>query len=84
MLGRLQMTVDECIDSFEAFGDDVFTHPRFFHTLKFPFLCPDRPKYAEKTTRKAIEKVVQRHEPDSMTQIWEQYTFAALHDRCRT
>lgn len=84
MLGRLQMTVDECIESFKAYGEDVFTRARLIHTLQLPFLFLNRPKYGEKSIRRAIEKVVQRHEPDREKQVWKQYTFAASHDQCRT
>lgn len=84
ILGRLQMTVEECIESFKAYSNDVFTHARFVHTLQFPFLFLDRPKYGDKSVRKAIENVVQKYEPDPGKKLWRQYSFAASHDRCRT
>lgn len=84
MLGRLQMTVNECIESFKAYGEAVFTQARLIHTLQFPFLFLNRPKYGDKSVRKAIEKVVQRQEPDAEKKVWKQYTFAASHDHCRT
>lgn len=82
MLGRLQMTVEECIESFKAYSNDVFTHARLFHTLQFPFSFLDRPKYGDKSVRKAIENVVQKYEPDSEEKMLR--SFAASHDQCRT
>lgn len=34
MLGRLSMTVDECIQAYENLADRVFGHPRHFHIRK--------------------------------------------------
>ena len=84
MLGRLQTTVEECLESFKAYSNDVYTHARLVHTLQFPFSFLDRPKYGDKSVRKAIENVVQKCEPGPEEKLWRQYTFAAQHDQCRT
>lgn len=84
MLGRLQMTVEESIESFKGYGNEVFTHARLVHTLQFRFSFLNRPKYGEKPVRKAIESIVQRYEPDPEKKLWRQYVFAAVHDQCRT
>ena len=80
MLGRLQMTVEESIESFKGYGNEVFTDGRFVHTLQFPFSFLNRPKYGGKSVRKAIEKVALKYEPD----LWGLFSFAAFRDRCKT
>ena len=82
MIGRLHMTIDECIESFKSYGDDVFPHARSIPILQFLFL--DRPKYGEKPISKAIKKVVERYRPESEKHMWKQHTFAASRDQCRT
>ena len=62
MLGRLGMTIDECLEAFERLAHCVFRHPRMFHVRRFPpFLFP-RPKYNEKLLEGIIKEIVCRYE----------------------
>lgn len=86
MLGRLKMTVDECMEAFKDYGDDVFRHPRVTHLrneLGLGWLFGlRRSKYGHKSSITAIQKAVQDSEPDSGA--WKHTTFAALEDHCKT
>ena len=83
MLGRLQMTVDDCISSFIEFGDGTLARPRLLHNYTFPLL--GRSKYAEETIHKVIQKVVDDYVPgNNEAGKGQQHTFAAPDDKCKT
>ena len=83
MLGRLQMTVNECITSFIEFGNGTFAHPRLLHN--YTFLLLGRSKYGEGTIHKTIQRVVDNFVPgDEKASKGQQHTFAALDDKCKT
>ena len=83
MLGRLQMTVNECITSFREFGDGTFARPRKLHY--YNFLLLGRSKYGEGTIHKTIQRVVDDFVPgDEKAGKGQQHTFAALDDKCKT
>ena len=83
MLGRLQMTVNECITSFIEFGNGTFAHPRLLHN--YIFLLLGRSKYGEGTIHKTIQRVVDNFVPgDEKASKGQQHTFAALDDKCKT
>jgi hypothetical protein len=80
MLGRLKMTVENCIEAFRIYSKAIFNQPRLLYYLKYP-----GPKYSNKTLRSAINKVIEEHEPnkDGDTR-WKKDTFAAVGDYCKT
>ena len=79
MLGRLQMTVDECLEAYENLADDVFGHPRRLHIRKPPWI--PRNKYNHRRLEEAIKDIVKersrsRHSSTEFRQPNE--------DMCRT
>lgn len=83
MLGRLQMTVDDCISSFIEFGHRTFARPRPLHN--YTFLLFGRSKYGEGTIHKIIQKVIDDFVPgNNKAAKGQQHTFAALDDKCKT
>ena len=83
MLGRLQMTVDDCVTSFIEFGDGTFARPRLLHN--YTFLLFGHSKYGEGTIHKIIQKVIDDFAPrNNKTSKGQQHTFAALDDKCKT
>jgi Patatin-like phospholipase len=58
MLGRLRMSVEECIDQYEKLASKIFGKPRHFHA-RAGFFFWDRPKFNTQSYRDIIRKVVQ-------------------------
>jgi hypothetical protein len=58
MLGRLRMSVDDCMLEYEKLSDDIFGHPRWASVKgPIPWL---RDKYNGETIQKAVEDVISR------------------------
>ncbi len=64
MLGRLSMTVDECLDAYESLADEVFGHPRRLHVRKPPWIPRD--KYDHTRLKKVIKWIVSQRNPDAL------------------
>ena len=80
MLGRLSMTVDECLEAYEILSERVFGHPRWFHCRSILFFNP-RDKYDPKKLEKVICDVIRQRDPDgrSSTELQQ-----LNEDMCRT
>lgn len=61
MLGRLHMTVDECLEAYENLAERVFAHPRRFHIRKPPWIPRD--KYNHEPLEKVIKDIVKQRDP---------------------
>ena len=61
MLGRLHMTVDECLEAYENLADHVFGHPRRLHIRKPPWIPRD--KYDHTRLEYIIKKIVEERSP---------------------
>ena len=61
MLGRLRMTIDDCISEYEMLGEKVFGHSRWFH-LRSPLFWP-RDKYSHRVFQDVVRDVVSRRVP---------------------
>ena len=59
MLGRLHMSIDDCISEYETLGERVFAHPRWFH-IRSPMIYP-RDKYRATDLEDVLKDVVSRH-----------------------
>ncbi|MCJ1342317.1 hypothetical protein MMC31_000499, partial [Peltigera leucophlebia] len=79
MLGRLRMSIDDCIAEYETLGPRVFAHPRLFH-LRSPLFWP-RDKYDHRSLEKAIRDVINRRSPFV---AGGNKNFASDENRCRT
>lgn len=79
MLGRLRMSIDDCIAEYETLGPKVFAHPRWLH-LRSPLFWP-RDKYDHRSLEKAIREVIDRRSPFV---AGGDKSFASDENRCRT
>lgn len=79
MLGRLRMSIDDCIAEYETLGPKVFAQSRWFH-LRTPLFWP-RDKYDHRSLEKAIREVVDRRSPFV---AGGDKNFASDENRCRT
>jgi len=78
MLGRLRMSVDECITSYANLAEGVFGKPRLASYRFSPFFwfCA---KYSGDRLRNVVKEVVLDHLCEG-----ESYAFAMNKDMCRT
>lgn len=76
MLGRLHMTVDECLEAYEDLAGKVFGHPRRLHVRNS--LWP-KDKYNGKVLESVIEDIVKQRE-GSRSATFPQ----SNEDMCRT
>lgn len=79
MLGRLAMTVDECLDAYEQLADGVFGHPRRFHIRKPPWIPRD--KYDHTRLEKAMKEIIKQRNPLQHTNTMFRQP---REDMCRT
>ena len=64
MLGRLHMTVDECLEAYENLANYVFGHPRHWHIRRPPFVPRD--KYDHKRLEKIFKEIVKERNPNGL------------------
>lgn len=81
MLGRLRMSIDDCISDYERLGGEVFGHSRWFH-LRSPLWFP-RDKYNYRTLERVVQEVVARRSP-KIPKFPGGQNFAFDEARCRT
>lgn len=60
MLGRLRMTVDDCIQEYERLAGSVFGHANLFHQTFLPTAWMKRPKYDTAVLESVIRGVITR------------------------
>ena len=80
MLGRLRMSIDDCIKEYENLGGQVFANPRWFH-IRGPLFCP-RDKYDHKVLKRIIQSIVNDRVP-KINKFPGGKTFASDENRCR-
>lgn len=79
MLGRLLMTVDECLRAYENLADSIFGHPRHVHMRNT--LIVRRPKYRHKNLERAIKEIIGENHPSrDCDAVFSQ----GFSDMCRT
>lgn len=76
MLGRLSMTVDECLKAYKSLAGRVFGHPRLLHMRNS--LWP-KDKYNGKILESVIEDIVKQREGSSSAAFPQRN-----EDMCRT
>jgi hypothetical protein len=81
MLGRLRMSVDDCITEYHTLTGDIFDHPRWA-SVRGPLFWP-RDKYDGKRIQNAVENVVCRHMSEDERAIGAG-TFRSPPGLCRT
>jgi hypothetical protein len=60
MLGRLRMTVDDCIQEYEQLSGGIFGHAHLFHQTFLPTAWMKRPKYDTAVLESVIRGVTTR------------------------
>lgn len=82
MLGRLRMTVLDCIKEYESLGGKIFGKPRFLTELHFPIITT-RAKYDATKLKDIFEDVTRRR--DQLTkEVHRNTKFPSERDLCRT
>ena len=81
MLGRLEMTIGECIYKFVQYAGDIFSHPKHLIPLGTSVSLP---KYNEKVLNHATQQLVSEFDRSSKDNQWRQSLFASSDVRTKT
>ena len=80
MLGRLGMTVDDCLEAYGSLAGQVFGKPRLFHVRR-PYFGIFQDKYDHIPLQNAIKEIVRKYDHTGSTTA----PFRQPHkDMCRT
>lgn len=80
MLGRLSMTVDECLEAYEVLSERVFGNPRWLHFQNALIFNP-RDKYNPRELEKVICEIIKQRDPQGRSSAILQQP---NEDMCRT
>lgn len=80
MLARLNMTDQQCIDTFQTYAENIFSQT-LLHRVFGVF--PTGYKYSSKSMIRATNLVVGSFDPTPEGQKWKRNMFAAPNTRCR-
>ena len=81
MLGRLEMTIEDCIERFCVYADDIFTSSKRTQKLRHIFLAT---KYDADRITQATKRLVGTFDPTPEDEKWKRNVFATRHGRCKT
>jgi hypothetical protein len=81
MLGRLEMTVKECIERFCTYSDTVFARSSLNKRLLHPLSAS---KYDGDKITEAARMLVGDFDPTPSHEKWKRNLFSAPHSRCKT
>ncbi|CCT67855.1 uncharacterized protein FFUJ_14606 [Fusarium fujikuroi IMI 58289] len=56
MLGRLRMSVDQALDTYKSFGNDIFGKPRLFHERSYCYY--PRANFSSRKTHEAFQEII--------------------------
>ena len=79
MLGRLEMTIDECFNRFYAYGKEIFSHPKPFSFLRFLTV-----KYSDERLIRGVRHIVGNFDPLPDSEKWRRTIFKDTSGRCKT
>ncbi|KAI9740410.1 MAG: hypothetical protein M1834_004990 [Cirrosporium novae-zelandiae] len=80
MLGRLRMSVDQCLIQFRELGGEVFGTPRIVHGQ----FITGRAKYSQKKLEKCVETVAKNYLPESDRELNSPIRMQAPRDLCKS
>ena len=83
MLGRLKMSEDQCLESFQRYADDIFGRPRLWLFDRMPILRRS-PKYSSNNINRAIKMVIGNFDPSPDSPKWKRNLFEVPGERCKT
>ena len=81
MLGRLQLTVEECIERFLAYSEAIFAHPRLSAKLLGRFSAS---RYDEEKIEQVTRRLVRDFDPTAHHEKWKRNAFGISTGRCKT
>ncbi|KAL9078242.1 MAG: hypothetical protein Q9157_002822 [Trypethelium eluteriae] len=80
MLGRLRMSVADCLHEYETLAGKVFGKPNFLNEMRIPLV--HRPKYSCEVLRKVFADVIARHKEESDAE--DPLMYSERRGLCRT
>ena len=86
MLGRLRMSVHDCLAEYKRLGGQVFGSPNFWTELRFGvFHLSTAPKYNAKHLKAAVQEVCKEYkEKEDDTSNGDRLLFPCRKDICKT
>jgi hypothetical protein len=82
MLGRLRMSVDDCLNEYYNVGGDIFGHPRRAFHMRSPLFFPFRHKYPGKLVEETVKKVI-AHNSKNIVGNERSEMFPGREEMCR-
>ena len=82
MLGRLRMTIADCILEYENLAQTIFGNPRFFITMRFGL--GSRCKYDHEVAERVFQDVIARRNEQSPGDRMGNIRFPASRGSCAT
>lgn len=79
MLGRLNMTDGQCMETFRTFARSIFRR----HQRSYNIIGGLTPKYSDKSLMRATKLVIGSFDPNPESEKWKRNIFAAPGERCR-
>lgn len=80
MLGRLNMSDEQCKETFRTYAESIFQRHRRRYGVFGPLITS---KYSEESIIQATKHVVGSFDPNPESQKWKRNMFAAPAERCR-
>ena len=81
MLGRLEMTVEDCTKRFEAYAREIFSHRRLASRLLTSFF---KPMYSHERLVRATKELIADFDPSAERDKWRRNVFSAPNARSHT
>ena len=81
LLGRLKMSEDQCMESFQKYADEIFSRRGLFKRFVPTHLLP---KYGSDRINQAIKMVVGNFDPSPDSHKWKRNLFAVPGEKCKT
>ena len=79
MLGRLCMTVDECIAKYLEYTKEIFQRPRWFSVGGIL-----RSRYSQKRLIQATRRIIGEFDPSPKGEGWRRNMFSSSDVPCKT
>ncbi|KAL6716037.1 hypothetical protein ACLMJK_006999 [Lecanora helva] len=80
MLGRLNMKDLDCLQSFEKYANEIFSHPKRLYRASAGLILP---KYGTNRLNKATQAVVGNFDPSPESLKWKSNLFNAPGNKCK-
>ncbi len=75
------MSVDQCLEMFRTYADEIFNHPQLLHRASGGLLVH---KYSDERLIRATRTIIRKFDPDPYDPSGEWTRFTARGSKCKT